>query len=42
MCDAYGRGSSYENASFFDFNNGNRALAAFDFLACGSTMVVDD
>ncbi len=32
MCDMWGQGSSYEDASFFDFNNGNRALKAFDFL----------
>lgn len=38
MCDAYGQGSSYENVSFFDFNNGNRALPAFDFLAYDSTV----
>ncbi len=37
MCDAYGRGSSYENVSFFDFGNGNRPLPAFAFLeACGT------
>ncbi len=37
LCDAYGRGSSYENVSFFDFEKGNRPLPAFDFLAaCGT------
>ena len=42
MCDAYGRGSSYENASFFDFGNGNRPLPAFDFLsACGTVATAD-
>jgi len=33
MCDRWGKGSSYENASFFDFANGNSALPAFDFLS---------
>lgn len=32
MCDRWGMGSSYENASFFDFNNQNRPLKAFDFF----------
>ena len=35
MCDRWGRGSSYEPATFFDFEDGHRALPAFDFLACG-------
>lgn len=30
MCDQWGQGSSYENVSLFDFNNGNRALPGFD------------
>ncbi len=32
MCDAWGRGSSYENVGFFDFNNNNTPLPAFDFF----------
>ena len=32
MCDKWGRGSSYENASFFNFTNSNSALPAFDFF----------
>ncbi|PPK87319.1 arabinogalactan endo-1,4-beta-galactosidase [Neolewinella xylanilytica] len=36
MCDAWGRGSSYENASFFDFERDNRALPAFEFLEYGT------
>lgn len=37
MCDLWGKGSSYENASFFDFNNGNLALPAFElFNFCNS------
>ena len=35
MCDRWGRGSSYESATFFDFENEHRALPAFEFLACG-------
>ena len=36
MCDAWGQGSSYENASFFDFRRDNRALPAFEFLEYGT------
>lgn len=37
MCDLWGKGSSYENVSFFDFQNGNRPLPAFDiFNFCNS------
>lgn len=37
MCDFWGQGSSYENVSFFDFQNGNRPLPAFDiFNFCNS------
>ncbi|MEO1259871.1 MAG: glycosyl hydrolase 53 family protein [Bacteroidota bacterium] len=32
MCDLWGQGSSYENVSFFDFNNANQPLPAFDFF----------
>ena len=32
MCDLWGQGSSYENVSFFDFNNNNKPLPAFDFF----------
>ena len=38
MCDRWGRGSSYESATFFDFENDNRALPAFDFLDCASVL----
>ncbi|WP_116107274.1 glycosyl hydrolase 53 family protein [Lewinella sp. IMCC34191] len=33
LCDAWGQGSSYENATFFDFQRENRALPAFEFLS---------
>lgn len=33
LCDLWGRSSSYENASFFDFNRENRALPATDFFS---------
>ena len=36
MCDAWGQGSSYENASFFDYRRDNRALPAFEFLDYGT------
>ncbi|MGB3801398.1 MAG: glycosyl hydrolase 53 family protein [Lewinella sp.] len=36
MCDVWDQGSSYENASFFDFDRENRALPAFEFLAYGT------
>ena len=37
MCDLWGQGSSYENMSFFDFQNGNKPLPAFDiFNFCSS------
>jgi arabinogalactan endo-1,4-beta-galactosidase len=35
MCDAYGRGSSYENAAFFDY--AGRPLPAFDFFGDAPT-----
>ncbi len=38
MCDQWGRGSSYENASFFNFDNGNAALPAFEFLTVCATV----
>ena len=31
MCTKWGQGSPYENVSFFDYANDNRALPAFDF-----------
>jgi arabinogalactan endo-1,4-beta-galactosidase len=40
MCDKWGQGSSYENAGFFDFNNGNRALPAFDVFSFCNTLDV--
>ncbi len=30
FCDFWGQGSSYENLSFFNFNNNNKALPIFD------------
>jgi len=37
MCTYWGQGSPYENASFFDFNDNNAALPAFDiFDFCNS------
>jgi arabinogalactan endo-1,4-beta-galactosidase len=40
MCDFWGQGSGYENVSFFDFQNGNRPLPAFDiFNFCNSLSV---
>lgn len=38
MCDFWGQGSSYENISFFDFQNGNRPLPAFDIFNFCSTL----
>lgn len=32
MTDLWGQGSSYENASLFNFNDGNTALTGFDFF----------
>ena len=32
MCDKWGQGSSYENVTFFDFENNNNALPAFEFF----------
>jgi len=40
MCDLWGQGSSYENVSFFDFNNNNAALPAFDFFSYCNTFSV--
>ena len=38
MCDRWGRGSSYETATLFDFEDGNRALPGFDFFGlCGTS-----
>jgi arabinogalactan endo-1,4-beta-galactosidase len=43
MCDLWGQGSSYENVGFFDFQNGNRPLPAFDiFNFCNSLSVEND
>jgi arabinogalactan endo-1,4-beta-galactosidase len=42
MCDFWGQGSSYENASFFDFNNGNAILPAFDIFNFCDNLVVDE
>jgi arabinogalactan endo-1,4-beta-galactosidase len=38
MCDKWGRGSSYENASFFNFKEDNISLPAFDFLQFEDTL----
>ncbi|MEM7103719.1 MAG: glycosyl hydrolase 53 family protein [Bacteroidota bacterium] len=36
LCTLWGQGSSYENVTFFDFDNNNSALPAFDFFDfCG-------
>ena len=32
LCDAWGKGSSYENVGFFDFTDNNTPLPAFDFF----------
>ncbi len=42
MCDFWGQGSSYENVSFFDFQNGNRPLPAFDIFNFCSTLSLQD
>ena len=42
MCDLWGQGSSYENVSFFDFQNGNRPLPAFDIFNFCSTLSLQD
>lgn len=42
MCDSWGTGSSYENASFFDFNSGNIALPAFDIFNFCNNLTVDE
>ena len=41
MCDKWGQGSSYENASFFDFNNQNTPLPAFDFFQFEDTLSIN-
>ncbi len=41
MCDLWGQGSSYENVSFFDFQNGNSPLPAFDIFNFCSTLSVE-
>ncbi|THH37870.1 glycosyl hydrolase 53 family protein [Neolewinella litorea] len=40
MCDAWGQGSSYENASWFDYDG--RALPAFDWLSDDGTVSTQD
>jgi len=42
MCDFWGQGSSYENASIFDFNNSNAALPAFDFFEFCDTLSINN
>jgi len=42
MCDLWGRGSSYENASLFNFNDNNSALPAFDFFGYCDTLSVNN
>lgn len=40
LCDQWGQGSSYENVGFFDFNDGNKAMAGFDFFDyCGTNRI---
>jgi hypothetical protein len=41
MYTKWGQGSSYENASFFNFNEQNAALPAFDFLQFEDTLSVN-
>ena len=41
MCDKWGQGSSYENASFFNFNEQNMPLPAFDFFQFDDTLSVN-
>jgi len=41
MCDKWGQGSSYENASFFNFNKENMPLPAFDFFQFDDTLSVN-
>ena len=42
MCDLWGQGSSYENVSFFDFQNGNRPLPAFDIFNFCNTLSLEN
>jgi arabinogalactan endo-1,4-beta-galactosidase len=42
MCDLWGQGSSYENVSLFDFQNGNRPLPAFDIFNFCSTLSLNE
>lgn len=42
MCDFWGQGSSYENVSFFDFNNGNTPLPAFDIFNFCNNLGVEE
>ncbi|MFK7771908.1 MAG: glycosyl hydrolase 53 family protein [Saprospiraceae bacterium] len=40
LCDQWGQGSSYENVGFFNFNDNNKALPAFDFFDfCGTNRI---
>ncbi len=41
MCDLWDQGSSYENTSFFDFNNNNAALPAFDIFNFCNTLPIE-
>ncbi len=41
MADLWGQGSSYENASLFNFNNNNSALPGFDFFDFCTPNAVD-
>ncbi len=42
LCDKWGQGSSYENVGFFNFNDNNKALPAFDFFDfCGTNRIED-
>jgi arabinogalactan endo-1,4-beta-galactosidase len=42
MCDKWGQGSSYENACFFNFNEQNTPLPAFDFFRFEDTLSIAD
>ncbi|OYU82843.1 MAG: hypothetical protein CFE24_13990 [Flavobacterium sp. BFFFF2] len=42
LCDAWGQGSSYENASFFNFQQNNQALPAFDWFTYCTSLAQSD
>lgn len=42
LCDLWNQGSSYENASFFNFNDNNKPLPAFDVFNFCSTLSIQN